>query len=174
MRRKLWALACAALLGLGPSAAGLAAGPRAAPSSLDLQDLNGDRHSLANLRGKVVMVNFWGTWCPPCVHELPALARLAADLRGRPFVMLGVTVKEEPADLQRFLARVPVAFPTLLDPDSREFQRWRIQVFPTTFLIGPDGRVHEELVGPRDWDDPYFRGFVEALLPDRPAESPAR
>ena len=174
MRRKLWALACAALLGLGPSAVGLAAGPRPAPSSLELQDLNGDRHSLANHRGKVVMVNFWGTWCPPCVKELPALARLAADLQERPFVMLGVTVKEEPADLQRFLARVPVAFPTLLDPWGQESQKWRVRVFPTTFLLGRDGRVYEEMVGPRDWDDPYFRGFVEALLPDRPIESPTR
>ena len=174
MRTKLWGLACAVLLGLGAGADAQAAGPRLAPSSLELRNLTGTRYSLADYRGQVVMVNFWGTWCPPCVEELPALARLAATLQDRPFVMLGVTVKEEPADVRRFLERTPVAFPTLLDPDGREFQRWRVQVFPTTFLIGADGRVHEEMVGPRNWDDPYFRGFVEALLPDRPGESPAR
>jgi thiol-disulfide isomerase/thioredoxin len=173
MRTGFRALAGAVLLAAGLSAA-LAAGPRPAPSGLEIEDLQGSRHRLADHRGKVVMLNFWGTWCPPCVEELPALGRLATELEGRPFVMLGVTVKEEPAVLKHFLERVPVAFPTLLDPEGQEFRRWRIQVFPTSFLIGPDGRVHEEMVGPRDWDDPHFRGFIEALMPDRPAPAATR
>ena len=169
----LWGLACAIVLGLAGPGKATGAEAMPAPSSLELQDLEGTRHSLANYRGRVVMVNFWGTWCPPCVEELPALARLAADFRGRSFAILGVTVREEPTDLRRFLERMPVAFPTLLDRDGEELQEWRVRVFPTTFLIGPDGLVHEELVGPRDWDDPYFRSFIQALLPDLPAESTA-
>ena len=90
-----------------------------ATPALELADLQGTKHTLAAYRGKVVLVNFWATWCEPCREEMPSIERLRASLEGRPFVVLAVNLAEPESRIRKFLEAVPVGFPVLLDRDTQ-------------------------------------------------------
>jgi len=130
-----------------------------------LQDLNGVSHDLAAYRGRVVLVNFWASWCPPCREEMPSMQRLRQKLDGKPFVILAVASGEEAQDSAAFLNIVKVNFAVLPDPDAAVTKRWKVYSLPTSFLIGSDGQLRYALTGPAEWDEPETMRLIESLFP---------
>lgn len=127
---------------------------------LKLKDLDGGAHDLAAYRGKVVLVNFWATWCEPCRDEMPAFQRLKEKLAGKPFVVLAVNLDEPESRIRKFLERMPLDFPVLVDEGKTATRQWSVRVLPASFIIGRDGRIRYSLVGDLAWD----HGTVVSLL----------
>jgi thiol-disulfide isomerase/thioredoxin len=155
-------LACAATLA---SAQQLRPWTGGATPPLALQDLQGRTHALEDYRGKVVLINFWATWCGPCREEMPSINQLRAALAGQPFAVLAVNLGETEPRIRRFLEQVPLDFTVLLDRDSAAGKAWRARVLPMSFLVGPDGRVRYAVVGEYDWTQDAARKAILALLP---------
>lgn len=130
--------------------------PMPAPE-FTLPDLDGKPHTLADYRGKVVVLNFWATWCPPCRYEMPAMQRAWEKVRDENIVFVGVDVGEDSDTVFTFLADYPVEFPLLLDQDAKVIEQYPVTGLPTTYVIDPRGRITHRAVGGREWDD-------EALL----------
>jgi peroxiredoxin len=128
---------------------------------------------LVDLRGRVVLVNFWATWCRPCEDEMPALQRLYEALAGTRFEVLAISVDEDPAAVERFRDRLGLTFPILLDPDQRVAHAWQTFRFPETLLVGADGEVVERYVGPKEWDAAAYVERIRRLLRAE-VSSPAR
>lgn len=140
----------------------------AAPSLL-LLDLAGTRHSLEEYRGKVVLVNFFGTWCAPCLQEMPSLRLLAAALKDQPFAVLAVDVGDSPARLRQAFGEQNAAFTILLDSTQMAARNWRALAFPTSFVLDPEGRIRYSAEGPVRWDDLKVAAQIVALLPKAPS-----
>lgn len=139
------------------------------PPALALPDLHGRVHRLGDYRGRVVLVNFWASWCPPCVHEMPSMQRLADELSHEAFTILAVNMAEPPATVQAFVSdKVRVHFPILLDRDGAALQRWQVFAFPTSFVIGRQGRIRYALFGATQWDDAALVQKLRALLAEEP------
>jgi thiol-disulfide isomerase/thioredoxin len=150
------------------------ANPYPAPA-LRLTDLDGKQHDLANLKGKLVVVNFWATWCPPCRREMPSLERLNRRLAGQGLAVLAVDVGEDADTVFSFTGQLEPApsFPMLLDLDSTAMQAWKIKGLPTTFVVDPAGRVIFRAVGGREFDHEEVVRQFQAHLPV-PLPLPAR
>ncbi|MBC7803203.1 MAG: TlpA family protein disulfide reductase [Candidatus Parcubacteria bacterium] len=136
----------------------------AAPA-LALRDVEGRVHRLEDYRGKVVLVNFWATWCEPCREEMPSMNRLRASLAGQPFEVLAVNLAESETRIRRFLEQLPLAFPVLMDRDSAVAKAWQARVLPVSFLLGPDGRIRYSAVGELDWTSERVRKAIQEMLP---------
>lgn len=134
-----------------------------------LRDLDGKTYRLADLRGKVVLLNFWASWCPPCRRELPSLERLWQKLKDRDFLALAVNVGEDGDTVFAFTGQLdtPPSFPILLDKDSAVLDAWPVKGLPTTFIIDRDGRVVFRAIGGREFDHPALTGEIEKLLSKR-------
>jgi thiol-disulfide isomerase/thioredoxin len=133
--------------------------------ALRLSDLEGREHVLEAYRGKVVLINFWATWCEPCRDEMPSIERLRRSLEGRPFAVLAVNLAEPVPRVQRFLREVPLGFPVLLDSDTAAAKAWKARLLPATYVVGPDGRIRYSYVGELDWSRDAVRKTIAALLP---------
>ena len=129
-----------------------------------LPRFDGGQASLGEYRGKLVILNIWATWCPPCRAELPSLDRLAARLDPRRFAVLGLSVDSEKDIALEFLRAQGIRFPNFIDADQRISRDiLGIQVYPDTFLIDPQGRLLRRIVGERSWDDERFIELLERL-----------
>ncbi len=136
-----------------------------------LSSLDGPEVSLAALRGQVVLVNFWATWCKPCEDEMPAMQRLYTALGGGDrFELLAVSVDAGDAEVRAFRDRLALTFPILLDPDKRAAGAYHTFRFPESWLIDRDGVVVARYVGPREWDDPLYVERIRRLMGDGPSE----
>jgi thiol-disulfide isomerase/thioredoxin len=111
-------------------------------------DLNGNSWNLKALRGQPVLINFWASWCEPCRAEMPSLQTLAERRSPR---VLAVNFKESPAAVQRFVQQTQLRLPVLLDVDGAWAKQWGVSIFPSTVLIGADGKVRGTVVGELDW-----------------------
>ena len=131
---------------------------------LALQDLAGSLHSLERYKGKVVLVNFWATWCEPCRAEMPSMDRLRSSLAGKPFEVLAVNLAEPLSRIEKFAATVPVGFPLLRDSDGAASKAWKAKLLPASFLIGRDGRIRYVAYGELDWSSDAVRERVAELL----------
>lgn len=138
-------------------------GERQAPS-LSLPTLDSGQVDLASLKGKVVMVNFWTTWCPPCVKEIPSLQRLYRATREHGLEILAVDVGETPETMRKFLADKPVDFPVLMDLDGVALKRWGVHAFPTTLVLDRQHRIRYAVFGAFEWDSPEVLETLEPLL----------
>jgi thiol-disulfide isomerase/thioredoxin len=132
---------------------------------LRLSDVDGREHALEAYRGKVVLVNFWATWCEPCRDEMPSIERLRRSLQGRPFAVLAVNLAEPAPRVQHFLREVTLGFPVLLDSDAAAARTWKAKQLPATFIVGPDGRIRYSYIGELDWSRDAVRRTIVALLP---------
>jgi peroxiredoxin len=136
---------------------------------LALPDMDGALHRLSDYRGKVVLVNFWATWCPPCREEMPAMQRAWEAVRDEGIVVLAVNVGESEDEIFTFTGSYPVDFPLLLDRDSSTIRTWPIRGLPTSFVIDPAGRMVYRAIGGRAWDDPQVLEQLRALRTEGPA-----
>jgi peroxiredoxin len=147
-------------------------GRGSAAPDFSLPSLDSDRPIvLSELRGRVVLVNFWATWCQPCENEMPAMERLYQRLRPAGFELLAISVGEDPSVVRSFRDRLGVTFPILLDSDKRVATAWQTFAFPESLLVDRDGTVLERYVGPREWDATAYVARIERLL-DQPPSSP--
>jgi thiol-disulfide isomerase/thioredoxin len=131
---------------------------------LALRDLQGKEHTLADYKGKIVVLNFWATWCDPCREEMPAMQRLQDKLAGK-LVVLAVDYGEGPPRIKDFLSKVPVRFTVLLDRDTQAASAWKVKVLPTTLVIDPDQKVRFVAVGDVGWDTSPVESEIVKLLP---------
>jgi len=138
------------------------AGTPPAPD-FSLTDIDGRQHRLGDYRGRVVIVNFWATWCPPCREEMPSMQRAWERIRDEGIVMLGINLGEDEDAIFEFTAGYPVDFPLLMDRDSSVIRAWGVRGLPTTFVIDPRGRIRYRAVGGRAWDDAALLARVRAL-----------
>jgi thiol-disulfide isomerase/thioredoxin len=144
--------------------------PAPAPG-LRLPDLSGRERGLAEFQGKVLLVNFWASWCSPCVEEMPSLERLAAQMRGKPFALVGVNVEESRFRAMTMAQRLKLDFPILLDADGTVFRRWGATVLPTTYVLDARGLVRYVAQGPIDWDAADVLAMLQGLV-DAAAKAP--
>jgi peroxiredoxin len=133
--------------------------------------------ALSELRGRVVFINFWATWCPPCRDEAPSLEKLYRRFRSEGLEVLAVSIDEAGAveEVSEFREEFGLTFPILLDPERTAYGAYQVTGVPETFVVSPDGRLVEQVVGPRDWDQPRYATLVERLLGGpNPSEGAAR
>ncbi len=135
---------------------------------LTLSDANGVTHRLDEYRGKVVLVNFWATWCEPCRAELPVLERLRVALAGKPFAVLAVQMGGSARTARDWATFLRLGFPMLVDGDSRATRVWGVTTLPTSFVIDAKGAVAFRRVGEFDWGSPEARRRLDALLASAP------
>ncbi|MBI5137064.1 MAG: TlpA family protein disulfide reductase [Nitrospirae bacterium] len=147
-----------------PAAFGMVAVPEPAPA-FTLEDLAGHQTGLADFTGRVVVVNFWATWCVPCREEMPHLESLWRTYRDRGLVVVGVSEDRGGAKrVRKDVARMGLTFPVLLDPKGEVGRAYRVTGLPATALIGRDGRLAARVIGYRDWTGPDATGLVRHLL----------
>jgi peroxiredoxin len=132
-----------------------------------LPALSGEKISLADFRGRVVVLNFWATWCPPCVEEMPSLKRFADQIEPFGVTVLGVSVDHDPDALQKFVAETKLGFPIARDADQKVSSRYGTFKFPETYIINSEGRVAEKLIGAIDWQDAQVVSRVRSLARTR-------
>jgi len=139
--------------------------PVTAPG-FSLTDMDGEQHTLDDYRGKVIMLNLWATWCPPCRREIPSMESIFQDLRDKGFVVLAVNQFETPDHVFSYMGQLSVypTFPILFDQDSKVSELYGVKGLPTTLLINRQGQVAYRAIGGRDFDHPRVRAIVNQLL----------
>jgi len=125
--------------------------------------IDGKAQHLSDYRGKVVVLNFWASWCPPCVEEAPALNRLQRHLEPLGATILGVSIDEDPDAYKTFLARRHVDFITVRDPSQSAAKLFHTEMWPETYVIDRNGKIRSKYVGATDWSDPEIRAFLKSL-----------
>lgn len=159
----LLAIVIALALGLQSLQRTRAGGYEAA--DFELPDLDGRVHKLSDYRGKVVFLNLWATWCPPCIAEMPSIEALHRRFGSDGLVVLAVSEDGGGDSVVRpFVERLGVTFPVLLDPDGTVSPRYGVTGYPETFVIGRDGRVVEHFIGPTDWVSQERVNYFQTLL----------
>ena len=150
---------------LRPEASAPALGGPLPQPSLDftLKDYAGRDVSLSSLKGRVVLLNFWATWCPTCVIEMPSLERLQSLEKGKPFSLVAVSVDEKWDEVRRFF-RTGTQMTVLLDAERKMPARYGTEKFPETFLIDKEGNVRFYVISDRDWSSPGMRACIESLI----------
>jgi peroxiredoxin len=135
-----------------------------AAAEFELVDLAGRTVRLRDLRGRVVLLNFWATWCAPCREEMPALGTLAGELGPRGLTVVGVNYKEPKPGIEAFLQERKLVIPVLLDKEGRVAESYQVYALPATFIVNRRGMVVGTVLGGRDWVGPDARGFLGQLL----------
>jgi thiol-disulfide isomerase/thioredoxin len=126
--------------------------------------LDGANFTLSQQRGKVVFLNFWATWCPPCRDEMPSMEAVYQKLKNRGFEMIAVNLREPKEQISSFMTQYKLTFPAVLDARGRTGARYNVRAIPTTYIIDRRGLIVSRLEGSIYWDSPRIIAAFEALL----------
>ncbi len=131
-----------------------------------LNDMDGKPHRLRDYRGKVILINFWATWCPPCRKEMPSLERVYQQFKDRPFMVLALNQWESEDHVFSYMGDLNVfpEFPILFDPESKVSEDYGVRGLPTSFIIDAEGRLIYKAVGGREFDHPDVLALIRELL----------
>ena len=129
-----------------------------------LPDLSGKTHSLPDYKGRVVLINFWASWCPPCIYEMPELTRLQQQLSDKPFDILAINVGEKKYKVWKFTDVINFSLPVLLDTRNEAFDAWGVRTLPTSFLIDASGKVRYRIRGNPGWEHEDTISTIEKLI----------
>ncbi len=164
--RKLPATALLALL----ACVSLSGATGAAPAAPDFKLANraGGEITLAELRGQVVMINFWASWCGPCRQEFPALDEMYRKYKPMGFTMVGINVESEKADAERFLGMRPVTFPILFDPQNTVSGSYGVKAMPTTVIVDRQGRLRWQHMAYKPGDEAKYIEQIRAMVREKP------
>jgi thiol-disulfide isomerase/thioredoxin len=140
--------------------------PRPPAPDFTLKDLDGKTQRLSDYKGKVVLVNFWATWCPPCRREMPSMERLYQKLKNEPFMVLAPDQYENFDLVFTFTGQLDPAptFPIMLDPESRSAKAWGVKGLPSSFIVDKQGRIAYRAIGGREFDHPEIEKIIRALI----------
>ncbi|HVN91813.1 MAG TPA: TlpA disulfide reductase family protein [Candidatus Binataceae bacterium] len=153
--------------GGGSGGVGLAAGKEA--PNFTLQDLNGKNVALSSFRGKVIFLNLWATWCPPCRSEMPSIQSLYKTFaKDKDFVTLTVSEDSDVSKPPAYIKKNKFDFPVLLDPRNVVGEAYDVSGLPESFVIGRDGRIVAHHIGPYDWANGDIRDALQDLLKAKP------
>jgi thiol-disulfide isomerase/thioredoxin len=131
---------------------------------INLSTPDGKKISLKDFRGKLVLLNFWASWCVPCREEMPAMEKLYQEYKDKNFVILAVAVKDRRQDAIDFLKALKISYPVALDPDAQVGQIYGAWGLPATYIIGPKGEGLARGWGPADWNGAPARRLIQDLL----------
>jgi len=134
------------------------------PPPLSLVDTEGVMRSLADLQGSVVLLNFWASWCPPCLHEMPSMERVMHRYRDQGFEIAAVNLGEPEERIRDFVEELEITFPVWLDPENATARQWRVFTFPTSYLIDRRGHIRYAIAGGIEWDEAEAIEKIEELL----------
>lgn len=133
--------------------------------ALILKDLAGKTHKLEDYRGRVVLLNFWASWCPPCRAEMPSMQRLKEKMAGKPFTILAIDMGEEAEVVSAYVNTLKTDFTVLLDSDGKALKSWKVFAFPTSFVLDGNGKIRYSLFGATEWDEADAVQKINSLLP---------
>jgi len=133
----------------------------------NLMDLEGKLVSLQDLRGRVVFLNFWATWCPPCRLEMPTMEKLHKEFSNEGMVILAINYREAPEEIKAFFKEHRLTFAALLDTEGKIFDLYKAWSLPTTYIINKNGKIVGKVIGYRDWHSQEARAFFRQLLEDK-------
>ena len=134
------------------------------PLAINLENSQGNAVVKNNYKGQVTIINFWATWCPPCVEEIPSLNRLKKKMAGLPFELISINYAEDKKTILDFMKKVKVDFPVLLDQDGAFAKKWNVITYPSTFVIDKDGKIQYGVNAAIEWDNPEFIEKIKSLL----------
>jgi peroxiredoxin len=129
-----------------------------------LNDLEGKPISIKDYKGKVVFINFWATWCPPCKEEIPSLNKLHKKYSGKDFAVIGISTDDSKKAIVKFLKKHKVDFVIPHDKDGKIMREYKVFSLPTSFLIDKQGKIIEKFLGPHDWIEKDFLKKIENLM----------
>ena len=132
----------------------------------NLEDQDGNFLKMSDYKGKVVIVNFWATWCPPCRKEMPSMQRAWEILKKENIEMLAINVGEDSDQIFSFTAEYPVEFPLIMDKDSSVVRQWKVRGLPTTYIVNPAGQIVYQAIGDREWDSDEIMNQIRKLKKD--------
>jgi cytochrome c biogenesis protein CcmG, thiol:disulfide interchange protein DsbE len=127
-------------------------------------ELGGKPEHLSDLKGKVVVLNFWASWCPPCVNETPSMIHLQKYIESRGGVVLGASVDEDADAYAKFLKEHGVNFPTFRDPTKKISLDYGTSIYPETYIIDRHGKIARKIIGEQQWDSVDMLAYFDALL----------
>lgn len=134
---------------------------------LVLTDLDGAQVSTQTFRGKLLVLNVWATWCPPCRKEMPSLERLGKSVDSGRIVVAGMSIDGDAKAVRGFLAQNDITFRNFIDPDKRIADSLGVLAYPETFLIAPDGKLVRRISGEQEWSSPAMRQVLEEAYQGR-------
>jgi peroxiredoxin len=144
------------------------------PPDFNGRTADGSDLSLASLKGKVVLLNFWATWCLECRPEMPAFERLHREFSAQGLAVVGINAREETSTIRKYAKELGLTFPLISDPTGKINSAYGVIGLPTTFLIARDGRAVALAIGPKEWSRKPARALIQALLAEPAAPKGTR
>ena len=135
--------------------------------SFTLPDLKGSIHSSSDYYGKVILVNFWASWCPPCIHEMPSLIKLQKQMSDKPFKIITINVGEKKYKVRKFAKLINLNLPVLLDTSEDTYDAWGNETLPTSFLIDTQGNMRYRVRGNPGWQGKESITIIEQLISEK-------
>ena len=130
---------------------------------INLTELQGKSHNLADYSGKIVLVSFWASWCRPCIEEMPSLVKLKNKYADK-LEILAVNIGEDKKTISQFIQKMQINFPILLDTNSNTVKAWKVFVYPSNYIVDGTGKIRYASTGALDWQDPAIDTLMENLI----------